>query len=151
MSGSLESSYFSGRIKVSSILADTEDELSVEDGVTPEQTDVIERLTQLRDNSFKLRQVIGTWKENELNERNMRKRIATFILLALGIEMVLGNVILILMGFLPNFRPPEWTCNLFFTGMYTQIVAVATIVVRNLFPPVAKDPSSAISELIKNL
>ncbi len=54
MSGSLESSYFSGRIKVSSILADTEDELSVEDGVTPEQTDVIERLTQLRDNSFKL-------------------------------------------------------------------------------------------------
>ncbi|MGC1137782.1 hypothetical protein V7E39_09490 [Bacillus sp. B38] len=141
----------SNQIPVASILADTTEELSPEEGITPEQAEVFKNIQQVKDNSFKIRQVISTWKENESNERKMRKKIAYFILFTLGVEMVLGNAILMLIGFLPDFRPPEWTCNLFFTGMYTQIVAVATIVVRNLFPPTTKDSSSAISELIKNL
>lgn len=151
MSGSSESNDSYNNLKVSNIIADTKEESTEESGITSEQVDQKERLTKLEDNSYKLREIIKTWKENEQSERGMRKSLAIFILCVLGVEIVLGNLIILLMGFNNNFRPPEWTCNLFFTGMYTQIVAVATIVVKNLFPPISKDPSNAISEIIKNL
>ncbi|MEC1792201.1 hypothetical protein P9D84_12595 [Bacillus vallismortis] len=138
-------------ISVTSVLAETTGQLKREEGITPEQAQAYKSVSEANDNSFKVRQVIGTWKTNEENERKMRKRVAAFVLGALGVEMLIGNIIFVLMGFNPNFKLSQWTCNLFFTGMYTQIVAVATIVVRNLFPPTTKDSSSAISELIKNL
>lgn len=118
--------------------------------VTPEEVGVYTQIQAADDQSYKIRTVIDTWKEQQKEERNMRRNIAYFIMGALFIEIIVGNVILFLLG-VEKLNLSEWVSNVFYVGMYTQVVAIATIVVRNLFPKPLKDNSASISELIEKL
>ncbi|WP_462410373.1 hypothetical protein [Neobacillus sp. Marseille-QA0830] len=118
--------------------------------VSASDVEVINSYQAAQDQSYKIRTVITTWKEQQTQERKMRRNIAYFILSALFIEVIAGNVYLWNIGS-GKLKLSEWVTNIFFAGLFSQVAAMATIVIRNLFPKPQKDHSASIAELIEKL
>lgn len=100
--------------------------------------------SQLEDQRFQIRAFVSTWEENHKKERELKGKVAMWIFLGLGAEILFGNVAFYQYG-VGNMHFPEWVAQTFFVGMYTQIIGIVTIVVRSLFP--SKSKSASVTEM----
>lgn len=116
--------------------------------MTKAYVEKFDRMSKIRNENMKQEVLLEGWKTHTKNDVELKKTYAVCILAGLGLEMILGNVIMLLIGF-GQIEIQEWVTNTFFVGMYTQIITLVTIVVKNLFPTKA-DPISQLSELLKD-
>lgn len=118
--------------------------------VREEEIQAYERVTEADLKKYKTRMLIDTWKDQQKDERVLRKNVAHWILIGLFIQFIIGNIAWFLIGFrLMEFD--KLVVNLFFVGMYTQLVTITLIVVKNLFPNTKKGNITEVNDIIKIL
>ena len=144
MSEEISSQPSASELTSSSVIKDTVGD------VTPEELDIYKGYKGLENYRFKLETVLEIWQKQEEQDRNLRKIVAYAIFGGLGVELIIGNLIMILMGF-GKIKIEQWVANIFFVGMYTQIVTLVTVVVKNLFPTPQKDGNNLLKEIVKDL
>lgn len=100
--------------------------------VTPEDIDVYREWQRIKDETFRLRTVLKAWKDQQSQDRNLRSRYATWLMVALTIQMIAINVVYVLMGSgVLSYEP--WTANTFIMAVFAEMAALVYLVVKYLF------------------
>ncbi len=101
--------------------------------VTSKQIDHLGRLQDIQERGKHHRTIINTWKNQQNQDRSMRKLYATWLMIAMSVQIVAINLIFVLIGCsILKFEP--WTANTFVMAVFAEISALALLVVRYLFP-----------------
>ena len=114
--------------------------------VTSEEVDTYGRYREIEDRSFRLRTVVSAWESQQTEERHLRRSYGTAILIALCVQTLLVDVVFILIG-VGKIAISQWVANIFIVSVFGQIVGLAVVVVRHLFP----QASSEILRLIERI
>jgi len=102
--------------------------------LTSEDIQSYGELTGIRDASHRLHTVLREWSAQQNQDRDLRKRYATWLMIVITGQMVLINVAYALTGF-GLLTVDAWTSRTFLVAVFAEIAAMASIVVRSLFPP----------------
>ncbi len=114
--------------------------------VTSEEVDTYGRYREIEDRSFRLRTVVTAWESQQTEERRLRRSYGSWILAALLIQTLFADAAFLLIGF-GRISIAPWVANVFLVSVFGQIVTLAVVVVRHLFPEV----SSEILRLIEKI
>ena len=115
----------------------------LDDPVTPEQASTYGALKEIDERVKHHRTIVHAWKTQQDQDRAMRKRYATWLMIVLSTQIVAINAIFVLIGSkVLTFEP--WTANTFVMAVFAEIGALVLLVVKYLFPA----PSDKILELI---
>jgi hypothetical protein len=102
--------------------------------VTLSQVDTFGKLRQIRDRSHQIRTIVKAWKDQQAQDRKMRERYATYLIVAMGLQAITINVVFVLMGCgVLTFE--AWTARTFILSVFAEIAAMVLIVVKYLFTP----------------
>jgi hypothetical protein len=112
--------------------------------VTSDDIDVYRELQRIKDETFRLRTVLRAWKDQQAQDRKLRSRYATWLMIAMGIQMLVVNVVYILMG-CGILSYEQWTANTFIMGVFAEVAALVLLIVKYLFTPA----SDKILDLMK--
>lgn len=112
--------------------------------VTSDDVDVYRELQRIKDETYRLRTVLRAWKDQQAQDRNLRSRYATWLMIAMGVQMVVINVVFVLMG-CSVLKFEQWTANTFIMGVFAEVAALVLLVVKYLFTPA----SDKILDLMK--
>ena len=116
--------------------------------INPQALDSFERLTQISDQSYQLRTIIGAWREQQNSDRKMRGTYATWLLVLVSGQIIFINVVFILLG-IGFIKVPEWVASIFIGGVFAEITGLVLIVVKYLFPEGGKPAVDLIKRLFK--
>jgi hypothetical protein len=101
--------------------------------VTSAEIDDLGKLHDIQERGRHNRTIINAWKQQQEQDRKMRKMYATWLMIALSIQMGGINIIFILIGCgLLKFE--QWTTNTFVMAVFAEISAMVLLVVKYLFP-----------------
>ncbi len=102
--------------------------------VTSEDLDIYGRLQAIQDESHRLRTVLAAWKNQQAQDRGLREKYATWLMIAMGAQIAVINVVYILMGCnVLTFEP--WTARTFIMAVFAEVAALVFVVVKYLFTP----------------
>jgi hypothetical protein len=104
--------------------------------VSPAEIDLVERVHALQNRRLKLQLVLTEWGKQQDSDRRLRERYALVILIALGAQVLLASAVLFLVGF-KAMELSDWVASVFFTAVFTEVVAMTYVVLRHLFRPTA--------------
>jgi hypothetical protein len=93
-------------------------------------------LDQLRENKERRRHqssIINAWRQQQIQDREMRRVYANWLMVVMSLQIVLINVIFVLIG-LAILKFEQWTANVFITAVFAEISAMVLLVVKYLFP-----------------
>ncbi len=113
------------------------------DPVTDDQIDALGRLQDIQERSKHHRTIIRVWRQQQDQDRKMRKLYATWLMIAMSLQVVAINVIFILIGS-GILKFEQWTANTFIMAVFAEVGALVLLVVKYLFPAT----SDRILELI---
>lgn len=102
------------------------------DAVTPADIDAYGKWQDIRDQSYRLRTVLGAWKTQQNQDRTMRRHYANWLMLAMGFQIVAINIVFILMG-CKVLVFEQWTANTFIMSVFAEVAALVLLVVKYLF------------------
>ena len=92
-----------------------------------------------RDRSNYLRTLVGAWKEQQVEDRNLRNRYATWLLWLMTAQIIAIHTIFLLLG-LGVLTVERWTASTFITAVFAEVAGLVLIVVKYLFQPSANPP-----------
>lgn len=102
--------------------------------VTSEQIDNIGKLQNIQERIKHHRTIVNAWKQQQDQDRKMRKTYANLLMGAMSVQVIAINVIFVLIGCgILKFEP--WTTNTFIMATFAEISALVLLVVKYLFPP----------------
>ncbi len=101
--------------------------------VTPDEVDTYGRLLEIEDSSYINRIYISAWEEQQNQERAMRNSYAKWLLIAVFVQAILINIAFFFIGF-SVIIVEQWVATAFIIGVFAEITAMTTIVVRHFFP-----------------
>lgn len=102
--------------------------------VSPSDVDSYGKLRQIQDRSHRLRTIVKAWKDQQTQDRKMRARYASYLIMAMGVQTLVVNIIFILMGCgVLTFEPG--TAKTFFLSVFAEIASMVLLVVKYLFTP----------------
>lgn len=111
--------------------------------VSSADIDVYGRLQDIENERYRIRTVLSAWKQQQTQDRSMRRSYANWLMIAMGGQMVVINVIFVLIGCgVLSFE--AWTAKTFIMAVFGEIAALVLLVVKYLF---AK-PDDTILKLI---
>ena len=116
------------------------------DPVTSDQLDNYGKYKKIHDKSFRLRTIVEAWKDQQTEDRKMRKAFAIAILVALFLQVLTINVAFFLIGF-GVINVPHWVASTFIVSVFTEIISMTMLVLRYLFPKVGSEVMSLIKKL----
>jgi hypothetical protein len=102
--------------------------------VTSKDVDVWEKVRDVQDRSYRLRTIVRAWDRQQTQDRQMRERYATWLMIALAVQAGCINVVCILLGAGVLHLEP-WTARTFIMSVFAEIAALVLIVVKYLFTP----------------
>jgi hypothetical protein len=102
--------------------------------VTSSDVDTFGKLRQIQDRSHQIRTIIKAWKDQHAQDRRMRERYATYLIVAMGLQAIAINVVFVLMG-CEVLTFEAWTARTFIMSVFAEIAAMVLIVVKYLFTP----------------
>jgi|GEM_PF-3857178 len=108
------------------------------------------RLAELENKRNTFDTVLSTFRKNQRIDRFLKRKYALMILRALGLEIFLGIASFVSIG-IGWFHVSPWVSDVFFVSIFGQTITAFMYVVKNLFPPVTKDNSSQIKEIVESL
>lgn len=118
--------------------------------VSPAPVSSLEDLIKVQeatDKSHKLHSVLESWSEQKTEERKLRKLYALCFVVILGLQILVLNTVLILIG-CKVLSISEVQFNVFFVSMFGEITAFVLIVTKYLFP---QESDTKLIETIKDL
>jgi len=105
---------------------------AVAEPISPTEIDVYGRWQEIENDSFRVRTVLNAWKQQQTQDREMRRKYANWLMLAMGLQMASVNLIFILLGCqVLAFEP--WTANTFIMSVFAETAALVLFVVKYLF------------------
>lgn len=113
-----------------------------------EMADAYVKRKKADDDSLKIISILNVFEKQVNSDRGLRKYFAMGILIFLGMEIIMANSILLLLGF-KLMELPELVINIFFVAVFTKIVSIVVIVANNLFPKAKADMGSLMKDLMK--
>jgi hypothetical protein len=119
---------------------------AIGDPVTLDQLDNFGKYKKIHDKSFRLRTVVEAWKDQQTEDRKMRKAFAIAILIALFLQVLVINTAFFLVGF-NVISVPHWVASTFIVSVFTEIISMTMLVLRYLFPKVGTGVMSLIKKL----
>ena len=118
----------------------------VQEPVSAQTLDALDRITEIRDRSFRMRTIVTAWEHQQENDRSMRKTYATWLLIVVSLQMLIINAAFFFIGF-RQIVVEEWVANTFIIGVFAEVSSLALIVVKYLFP----DTSKTVVDLLDRL
>jgi len=106
---------------------------SVGPSLSPNDLDGYLKVKDFQVKSYHLRTFLEVWKEQQNQDRNTRKYYAKWLLVFVGVQIVIINILFILLG-LGILRVEKWTSNTFIVSVFAEISAMVLVVVNYLFP-----------------
>jgi glycine cleavage system aminomethyltransferase T len=103
--------------------------------------------TATADNSLRLRKVLAIWEAQNKEERKLRAKYAKWLVGLLLVQFAIGDAVLFLIGF-DVMELPQWVSSTFFSATTAQIISMAFVVLRYLFP---RDTAGKALEIIQKL
>jgi hypothetical protein len=111
--------------------------------LTNDQIDAIGKFQDIQERGKHHRTIVNAWKQQQDQDRKMRKLYATWLMLAMSVQVVVVNIIFVLIGCgVLKYEP--WTANTFVMAVFAEVSALVLLVVKYLFP----STSDKILELI---
>jgi hypothetical protein len=101
--------------------------------VTSEEIDEFGKLKDIHERSRHHRTIINAWKQQQDQDRKMRKMYATWLMVAMSGQIAGIYVIFILIGF-GFLEYQQWTMNTFIMSVFAEVGAMVLLVVKYLFP-----------------
>jgi len=102
--------------------------------VSSSDVDSYGKLRQIQDRSHQIRTIVKAWKDQQTQDRNMRERYATYLIVAMAMQALVVNGVFILMGCgVLTFE--AWTPKTFIMSVFAEMAAMVLIVVKYLFTP----------------
>ncbi len=102
--------------------------------VSSADVDTFGKLREIQDRSHQIRTVVKAWKDQQAQDRKMREQFATYLLVALGLQATIVNIVFILIGCgVLSFE--SWTAKTFIMAVFAEIAAMVLIIVKYLFTP----------------
>lgn len=116
--------------------------------VSSSDVDTYGKLRQIEDRSHQVRTIVKAWKDQQTQDRKMRERYANYLILAMGLQAFVMNVIFVLIGCgVLTFEP--WTAKTFIVSVFAELAAMVLIVVKYLFTPSSDRVLRFLSEKTK--
>ena len=100
--------------------------------VTPDDVDTYGKLQDIKDRSHWVRSIVNAWKNQQTQDRTMRKQYATCLMVALAIQIAIVNVVYILMG-CGVLTFDAWTARTFIMAVFAEVAAMVFFIVKYLF------------------
>lgn len=113
--------------------------------------DAYKTVNEVQYKMHKLTQILDIWKEQQNNDRDMRKTISYWILGILGVEVLAANVAMFCLGFGFMTISDPWLTKIFFTAVFAQVVAILMFVIKNLFPERKSDNLDDVTKMVSKL
>jgi ABC-type multidrug transport system fused ATPase/permease subunit len=110
---------------------------------------VVGRSYDMDDRRRQNRLALRLFHQHHRGERRLRLFYAAFILLALFLELAVSIVALFLIG-AGSLRISRSIGDVFFVGVFAQVITLASIVVKALFPRPDKDMLTQLMDLLNN-
>lgn len=120
--------------------------LSIGEVVTPQDIDSYRAFQEIEDRSYIIRTITSSWERQQKEERNLRRRYACWLLAGVFVQVVLANVAFFLVG-TGNLEVEEWLTGTFIVGTFGEVVGLAMIVTKYLFPEFKFEPLSLLERL----
>lgn len=134
-------------------LGEIDELLEMSEGVESEKDPVdFEKSRILKDDEArrdKDKRILQLWINQESSERKLRVGVVSGLGIILAGELIVGNMAFLKIGE-GSMQFPEWTVQIFFMGMFTQIISMVFFVVKSLFPTPKTDSLSAIRGMVMN-
>ena len=114
--------------------------------VTPEDVDAYRSVREIADKSYKIRTIVAAWEGQQREDRQLRRSYATWLLIALSVQMLIVDVAFFLLA-AGIIGVDRWVAQTFIISVFGEIAAMTLIVVKYLFP----ETSSHVLKLIEKL
>ena len=101
--------------------------------LTSDEIADIGKLHDIQDRSKHHRTIVTAWKQQQEQDRKMRKIYATWLMIVMSCQIVGINTIFILIG-CGVLTFDQWTTNTFVVSVFAEISALVLLVVKYLFP-----------------
>lgn len=101
--------------------------------VTSEQIDNLGKIQDIQERVKHHRTIVNAWKQQQDQDRKMRKMYANWLMGVMSVQVVAINVIFVLIG-CGVLKFEQWTANTFLTATFAEITALILLVVKYLFP-----------------
>jgi hypothetical protein len=111
---------------------------SVGRSVTPEDVDTYGRVTEINDQSHRVRTIVTAWKRQQEQDRNLRRHYATVLLIGLGVQVVFIDVVYMMVGF-GKLTIEPWTTKTMIMAVFAEAAAMVFWIVKYLFRPINND------------
>jgi ABC-type transport system involved in cytochrome bd biosynthesis fused ATPase/permease subunit len=121
-------------------------DVRVLNAVKEEEIRLAGRAQAVKDKSRAVRTIVDAWKKQQEEERKLRARYATWLLLAMSFQVVCLIAAFFLIG-TGTLKVEKWVATAFMVGIFGEVAAMALIVVKYLFPPVPRDIAGLLDKL----
>ena len=101
--------------------------------ITGDEVDQYGRLQGIRERAKHHRTIINAWKQQQDQDRKLRRLYANWLMIVMSAQVVAINVLFFLVG-RKALAFDRWTINIFVTAVFAEVGALVLLVVKYLFP-----------------
>jgi hypothetical protein len=101
--------------------------------LTSDQIDDLGKLQDIRERSKHHRTIVNAWRQQQEQDRKMRRQYATWLMVAMSLQSVAINVVFVLIG-CGVLKFDQWTTNTFIVSVFAELSTLVLLVVKYLFP-----------------
>ncbi|HEU4965367.1 MAG TPA: hypothetical protein VFV52_16190 [Bacilli bacterium] len=113
--------------------------------------DAYKAVNEASDKRFKLKKVLAIWRLQQKNDRTIRKSVVYMVTGALLFEIFVAFLAFFCIGFGWIHITDPWIGRTFFVTVLGHVIAILTIIVRNLFPERNTDNLADITAIVEKL
>ena len=103
-------------------------DVTLDKPISPGQIDVVNKERIKHQNT-----IVKEWKNQQEQDRRMRKTYANWLLVVMSAQMVAINVIFVLIG-TGCLKFEAWTAKTFVMAVFAEVASLVLLVVKYLFP-----------------
>lgn len=101
--------------------------------VTSDQIDAIGKFQDIQERGKHHRTIVNAWKQQQDQDRKMRKLFATWLMIAMSLQVAALQMIFLLIG-CGVLKFEEWTAKTFVMSVFAEVGGLVLLVVKYLFP-----------------
>lgn len=105
--------------------------------VTSTDVDTYSKLSETLDRSHRIRTIVNAWRAQQSQDRAMRRKYATWLIVAMGVQAIIINAVFFLIGY-EVLKVDPWTARSFILAVFGELAAMVYFIVKYLFRPASE-------------